>query len=49
MWKVSLVANRQLSLTENQIRGLLSLTRDAQQEPVPGQIDQILDTIRRSA
>lgn len=41
-----LVANRQLSLTENQIRGLLSLTRDAQQEPVPGQIDQILETIR---
>jgi signal transduction histidine kinase len=41
-----LVANRQLSLTENQIRGLLSLTRDAQQEPVSGQIDQILDTIR---
>lgn len=41
-----LVANRQLSLTENQIRGLLSLTRDAQQEPVPGQIDQILVTIR---
>ena len=41
-----LVANRQLSLTENQIRGLLSLTRDAQQEPVSGQIDQILVTIR---
>jgi signal transduction histidine kinase len=41
-----LVANRQLSLTENQIRGLLSLTRDAQQDPVPGQIDQILITIR---
>jgi signal transduction histidine kinase len=41
-----LVANRQLSLTENQIRGLLSLTRDAQQEPVPGKIDQILVTIR---
>jgi signal transduction histidine kinase len=39
------VANRQLSLTENQIRGLLSLTRDAQQEPVSGQIDQILGTI----
>ena len=41
-----LVANRQLSLTENQIRGLLSLTRDAQQEPVPGQIDQVLVTVR---
>ena len=41
-----LVANRQLSLTENQIRGLLSLTRDVQQEPLPGQIDQILETIR---
>lgn len=40
-----LVANRQLSLTENQIRGLLSLTRDAQHEPVSGQIDQILVTI----
>lgn len=40
------VANRQLSLTENQIRGLLSLTRDARQEPVLGRIDQILETIR---
>ena len=40
------VANRQLSLTENQIRGLLSLTRDARQEPVLGQIDQILESIR---
>lgn len=39
------VANRQLSLTENQIRGLLSLTRDVQQEPVSGLIDQILGTI----
>ena len=41
-----LVANRQLSLTENQIRGLLSLTRDVQLPPVPGQIDQILISIR---
>ncbi|MFO1003602.1 MAG: HAMP domain-containing sensor histidine kinase [Planctomycetaceae bacterium] len=41
-----LVANRQLSLTENQIRGLLSLTRDVQQTPVPGRIDQILISIR---
>lgn len=40
------VANRQLSLTENQISGLLSLTRYARQEPVLGQIDQILETIR---
>ena len=40
------VANRQLSLTENQIRGLLSLTRDTRQEPVLGQIHHILETIR---
>ncbi len=40
------VAIRQLNLTENQIRGLLSLTRDAQQEVVPGQIDEILNMVR---
>lgn len=40
------VAIRQLNLTENQIRGLLSLTRDAQQPVVPGRIDNILSTIR---
>jgi len=39
------VAIRQLSLTENQIRGLLRMTRDAQQPPVPGRIDEILQTI----
>ena len=41
-----LVAIRQLNLTENQIRGLLSLTRDAQQEVIPGRIDEILNTVR---
>lgn len=40
------VAIRQLNLTENQIRGLLSLTRDAQQKPVAGRIDELLNTIR---
>ena len=40
------VALRQLNLTENQIRGLLSLTRDAQQPVVAGQIDSILSTIQ---
>jgi signal transduction histidine kinase len=40
------VAIRQLNLTENQIRGLLSLTHDAQQPVVPGRIDTILSTIR---
>lgn len=40
------VAIRQLNLTENQIRGLLSLTRDVQRETVSGRIDEILDTIR---
>ena len=40
------VAIRQLNLTENQIRGLLGLTRDVQQEAVSGRIDEILDTIR---
>lgn len=39
------VALRQLSLTENQIRGLLRLTRDAQQPPVAGRLDQLLRTI----
>ena len=41
-----LVAIRQLNLTENQIRGLLSLTRDAQQPVVAGRLDSILSTIR---
>ncbi len=41
-----LVAIRQLSLTENQIRGLLSLTKDAQQTPVEGRIDEALATIQ---
>jgi hypothetical protein len=40
------VALLQLSLTENQIRGLLRLTRDAQQPPVPGCIDGMIQTIR---
>lgn len=40
------VAIKQLNLTENQIRGLLSLTRDAQQEAVPGYIDDILQIIK---
>lgn len=40
------VALRQLNPTENQIRGLLSLTKDAQQPVVAGQIDMILSTIR---
>ena len=40
------VAIRQLNLTENQIRGLLSLTQDAQQPVAAGQIDAILNTIR---
>lgn len=40
------VAIRQLNLTENQIRGLLSLTRDAQQPVVPGRIGSILSNIR---
>lgn len=40
------VALLQLSLTENQIRGLLRLTRDAQQPPVPGRIDGMVQTIR---
>ncbi len=40
------VAIRQLNLTENQIRGLLSLTRDAQQEAVPGRIDEVLHVIQ---
>ena len=39
------VALRQLSLTENQIRGLLRLTRDAQQPLVPGRLDELLITI----
>lgn len=39
------VAIRQLNLTENQIRGLLSLTRDSRQPVVPGRIDEILKTI----
>ncbi len=41
------VAIRQLNLTENQILGLLSLTRDAQREEVAGRIDDILNTIRQ--
>lgn len=40
------VAIRQLSLTENQIRGLLSLTRESQQSPVAGRIDHILSEIQ---
>ena len=40
------VAIRQLNLTENQIRGLLSLTRDVQRETVSGRIDEVIDTIR---
>ncbi len=40
------VAIRQLNLTENQIRGLLSLTRDVQRASVAGRIDEILTTIR---
>lgn len=40
------VAIRQLNLTENQIRGLLSLTRDVQREAVTGRIDEVLNTIR---
>jgi signal transduction histidine kinase len=40
------VAIRQLNLTENQIRGLLSLTRDVQREAVSGRMDEILSTIR---
>ncbi len=40
------VAIRQLNITENQIRGLLSLTRDVQRETVSGRIDEVLDTIR---
>jgi signal transduction histidine kinase len=40
------VALRQLSLTENQIRGLLRLTRDVQQPPVQGRLDQLLETAR---
>lgn len=40
------VAIRQLNLTENQIRGLLSLTRDAQREVVAGRIVDILKSIR---
>jgi hypothetical protein len=40
------VAIRQLNLTESQIRGLLSLTRDVQRAAVSGRIDEILHTIR---
>jgi signal transduction histidine kinase len=40
------VAIRQLNLTESQIRGLLSLTRDVQRKAVSGRIDDILNTIR---
>ncbi len=40
------VAIRQLSLTENQIRGLLRLTRDVQQPPIIGRIDHILQTVQ---
>jgi signal transduction histidine kinase len=39
------VAIRQLDLTENQIRGLLSLTRDTQQKLVSGRIDAIIHTV----
>jgi signal transduction histidine kinase len=40
------VALRQLNLTESQIRGLLSLTRDSQQTPVRGSLSEILGDIR---
>jgi signal transduction histidine kinase len=40
------VALRQLNLTESQIRGLLSLTRDSQQTPVRGSLSEILNDIR---
>ena len=40
------VAIRQLNLTENQIRGLLSLTRESQQSPAAGRIDQILSEVQ---
>lgn len=40
------VALRQLNLTESQIRGLLSLTRDSQRTPVRGLLVEILDDIR---
>ncbi|MCA9035083.1 MAG: HAMP domain-containing histidine kinase [Planctomycetaceae bacterium] len=36
------VALRQLSLTESQIRGLLTLTRDLQQKPEPGEADEVI-------
>ena len=39
------VAIRQLNLTENQIFGLLSLTRDSRQPVVSGHIHEILNTI----
>ena len=40
------VAIRQLNLTENQIFGLLSLTRDSRQPVVAGYIHEIMNTIR---
>ncbi|RLT22223.1 MAG: sensor histidine kinase [Planctomycetota bacterium] len=40
------VAIRQLNLTENQIFGLLSLTRDSRQPVVAGHIHEIMNTIR---
>lgn len=40
------VAIRQLNLTENQIYGLLSLTRDSQQPVVAGHIHEIMKMIR---
>ncbi len=39
------VALRQLNLTESQIRGLLSLTRDAQRTPIAGRLTEILADI----
>jgi signal transduction histidine kinase len=41
------VALRQLSLTEEQIRGLLSLGKPDQQPPVPGHLSQIVAEIDR--